>query len=555
MSGWMPSPGNALAPAGLRLLRSLAAGSAVVLSVVLPTAVAAADEPAGATVVGRLVQAWAESFPGKAGHADDGQLSWVEPAEGDPVLVDSAGVEGVPSGSTVAVTLGTDGPDGSGDGALPVLDTQVLGHSSSELPAPAPSTNQVTVAMVAPAGSDPAGDGTTLEQVVSAVEDRVAPFWAEQSDGAITLGVTEIHDWTAAAVTCEQPGQLWDDIAARVRFEPGPGKHLLLYVSRGAGCGYALAEVGTAPSSGGRIYVTDTSTSAIAHEFGHNFGLGHSSAEQCDGAVEGGFCRTVAYRDYYDVMGVSWSQTGNLNAAQAALLGLLPEAQQQLLSVKGSAITATLTPLSGRVGTRALRLTDADGIVYWLEYRTATARDGWLASSANRFGLESGVLLRRAGGLPDTSVLLDGTPTAAAGWDGDYRATLPVGVAVTVSGGDFSVVVQGLTPAGAVVSVAPNSPAGGGAPAAPAPRIPHGGVVLPGSGEAAAETLAPTVEEAPEVGAPQFSGAVQRVGPDLEPASEATRGSGALVVGAGALLVGSTLLVARRLWTGALRHH
>ena len=555
MSGWMPSPGNALAPAGLRLLRSLAAGSAVVLSVVLPTAVAAADEPAGATVVGRLVQAWAESFPGKAGHADDGQLSWVEPAEGDPVLVDSAGVEGVPSGSTVAVTLGTDGPDGSGDGALPVLDTQVLGHLSSELPAPAPSTNQVTVAMVAPAGSDPAGDGTTLEQVVSAVEDRVAPFWAEQSDGAITLGVTEIHDWTAAAVTCEQPGQLWDDIAARVRFEPGPGKHLLLYVSRGAGCGYALAEVGTTPSSGGRIYVTDTSTSAIAHEFGHNFGLGHSSAEQCDGAVEGGFCRTVAYRDYYDVMGVSWSQTGNLNAAQAALLGLLPEAQQQLLSVKGSAITATLTPLSGRVGTRALRLTDADGIVYWLEYRTATARDGWLASSANRFGLESGVLLRRAGGLPDTSVLLDGTPTAAAGWDGDYRATLPVGVPVTVSGGDFSVVVQGLTPAGAVVSVAPNSPAGGGAPATPAPRIPHGGVVLPGSGEAAAETLTPTVEEAPEVGAPQFSGAVQRVGPDLEPTSEATRGSGALVVGAGALLVGSTLLVARRLWTGALRHH
>jgi len=555
MSGWMPSPGNALAPAGLRLLRSLAAGSAVVLSVVLPTAVAAADEPAGATVVGRLVQAWAESFPGKAGHADDGQLSWVEPAEGDPVLVDSAGVEGVPSGSTVAVTLGTDGPDGSGDGALPVLDTQVLGHLSSELPAPAPSTNQVTVAMVAPAGSDPAGDGTTLEQVVSAVEDRVAPFWAEQSDGAITLGVTEIHDWTAAAVTCEQPGQLWDDIAARVHFEPGPGKHLLLYVSRGAGCGYALAEVGTAPSSGGRIYVTDTSTSAIAHEFGHNFGLGHSSAEQCDGAVEGGFCRTVAYRDYYDVMGVSWSQTGNLNAAQAALLGLLPEAQQQLLSVKGSAITATLTPLSGRVGTRALRLTDADGIVYWLEYRTATARDGWLASSANRFGLESGVLLRRAGGLPDTSVLLDGTPTAAAGWDGDYRATLPVGVPVTVSGGDFSVVVQGLTPAGAVVSVAPNSPAGGGAPATPAPRIPHGGVVLPGSGEAAAETLTPTVEEAPEVGAPQFSGAVQRVGPDLEPTSEATRGSGALVVGAGALLVGSTLLVARRLWTGALRHH
>jgi hypothetical protein len=542
MSGWMPSPRNALAAAGRRLLRSVVAGSAVAVSILLPTGVAAADEPAGTTVVGRLVQAWAEASPSETGSADHGQLSWVQPAEGDLVLVDSAGVDGVPSGSTVAVTLGT---DGSGDGALPVLDTQVLGNSSSEPAAPAPVTNQVTVAMVAPAGSDPAGDGTTLEQVVSAVQDRVAPFWAEQSGGAITLGVTAFHDWTAAAVTCEQPGLLWDDVAARVHFEPGPGKHLLLYVSRGAGCGYALAEVGTSPSSGGRLYVTDTSTSAIAHELGHNFGLGHSSAQQCDGAVEGGSCRTVAYRDYYDVMGVSWSQTGSLNAVQAAVLGLIPETQQQSLSVQGSAQSATLTPLSGRSGIRALRLTDAEGVVYWLEYRTATDRDGWLSSPANRFGLETGVLLRRTGGLPDTSVLLDGTPAAAGDWDGDYRAALPVGVPVTVSGGDFSVVVQGLTPAGAVVSVTPTPPAAARAPAAPAPQRQRGAVVLPGTEEPAAEMPAPAVEEASAFWAPEIPGAVQQVSPVLEPASESTAGSGVLVATAGTLLAASTVLVLR----------
>jgi hypothetical protein len=336
-----------------------------------------------------------------------------------------------------------------------------------------------------------------------------------------------------------------------VGFEPGPGKHLLLYVSRGAGCGYALAEVGTAPSSGGRLYVTDTSTSAIAHEFGHNFGLGHSSGQQCDGAVEGGSCRTVAYRDYYDVMGVSWSQTGSLNAAQADLLGLLPEARQQSLSVRGSATTATLTPLSARSGTRALRLTDADGVDYWLEYRTATGRDGWLASSANRYGLEAGVLLRRAGGLPDTSVLLDGTPAAAGGWDGDHRAALPVGAGVTVSGGDFTVVVEELSPAGAVVRVTPTPPVSAGAPASPAPRAPRGAVVMPGAGEGATDSPA-AVQDAPASRAPEIP-SIRQAGPELQAAGEATTGSGVLVAGAGTLLAGSALLVVRRVRVVALR--
>jgi hypothetical protein len=54
----MPAARNVLAPARRRLLRSLVAGSAVAVSVLLPGAVAAADEPAGTRVVGRLVQAW-----------------------------------------------------------------------------------------------------------------------------------------------------------------------------------------------------------------------------------------------------------------------------------------------------------------------------------------------------------------------------------------------------------------------------------------------------------------------------------------------------------------
>jgi hypothetical protein len=548
MTGWMASSLLVRAPlARRRLLRSLAVAAAVVSGAVAPVglsgAVASADAVAGQTLEGQLVQAWAEAEPADAGHdanghEADGLVSWVQPAEGEPVLIESDAVDGVPSGSTVEVTVG---PSSSDDGPLPVVGATV---TSTPAVAPARVTNEVTVAMVAPAGSVPTGDGTPLAKVVAAVEDGVAPFWSAQTDGAINLHVTATHDWAPASVGCAQPGLLWDEVAARVRFVPGPGKHLLLYVSRDSDCAYALAEVGRTPSSGGRLYVRDTTTSVIAHEFGHNFGLGHSSAQQCDGTVEDGSCRTVAYRDYYDVMGVSGAQTGTLNAAQAALLGALPASQQQALTVWGSATTATLSPLSGRAGTRGLQLTDADGVGYWLEFRTATGQDGWL-SSANRFGLETGVLLRRAGGLPDTSVLLDGTPSATAGWDADYRAALPVGVAVPVSGGDFSVVVQSVSAAGAVVSVTPTPPAAAGTPA-PAPQRAPGGVVMSGTG-AAAEDPAVTVDEPAKLWAPVHSGAVHASDTMLRSVSDAGSGTAYLVAVAGAALAGATLLVVRRL--------
>jgi hypothetical protein len=313
--------------------------------------------------------------------------------------------------------------------------------------------------------------------------------------------------------------------------------------------------VGSAVTSGGMLYVSEALPSAIAHELGHNFGLGHSSGMQCDAAVETGICRTAGYRDYYDVMGASWSQMGALTAVQAARLGVLPAAQQQSMSVRDSDATVTLAPLSGDTGTRALRLTDATGTDYWLEYRAAAGQDAWLGTAANGFGLDTGVLLHRAGDLPDTSLLLDGTPSATAGWERDLQAALPLGRAVSVSGGTFSVVVESVSAAGAVVHVTPHPPAAAPAPVSSAAPAPGG--VMPGRSSGTGAAAAPATEAAAPPAAafraPYVPSMVHRLTPSLESAADTTAGVGFVVVLAGAVLAAAMLFVLRRLRAVARR--
>jgi hypothetical protein len=538
-----------------------AVASAVLLSVLLP-GTAAADEPAGTTVVGELVQAWAETAEhGSVVEVAPAPLSWVETVSGDAVPVASDDVAGLLPGSTVSVTVDGE-PTEEGGTAHAVLEAEVLQPPAAQTAQVAPAgpvTNQVTVAMVAPAGTSP-DPALQLAQVVDLVDGPVAEFWADETGGAVRVGVTTSRNWFATAAGCATPAALWSEAARVVGFEAGPGRHLMLVLPGSApGCAYALAEVGSSAGSGGRFYVTDDSASVIAHELGHNFGLAHSSGAQCDGTVDSGTCRTVAYRDHYDVMGVSWERTGSLNVVQAAALGVLAEAQVQRVPLAGGPATVTLAPVSGRNGVRAVRLTDTAGVDHWLEYRPAAGRDAWLGTDADPFDLDTGVLLRRAGAFPDTSVLLDGSPSGAAGWDGDLQAALVPGSPVAVSGGQFTIEVTGITAEGAVVSVLPS-------PSAVAPEAPAPGAAAP------AGAVLPGREAADSAGVPGEGADPARPGGPAElpvsaAAPHAARGPGAVVSGRPALaaaaasaveqgarfvtvlgvaLAGTGLLVARR---------
>ena len=434
------------------------------------------DAPAvGDVVVGELVQGYADPGPATEGahaeeeheehteHQDGGLLSWVRDDTGAAVRVPTGEVEDVEVGATLEVTVGGMVQDEATEAGLEpardLLTAEVVAPAQGPVASPttAPVNHPVTVVMLQPAGVP--RDSTTLAQVTAAVNTSVGDFWEEQSGGAVRFGVVAGFDWTATTATCAEPMEMWRAAAARAGWTEGARKHLLVYVPSGSpGCSYGLGTVGGSLDDGGLAYVEAAATSVIAHEFGHNLGLGHSSAVQCDGAIEGGTCRRVPYGDYYDVMGISWDEVGSLVAPQADLLGVLAAGDQAAVAATDPGGSFTLTPYGSGGGLRALRLTGLDGSVYWLEYRTAVGQDTWLGSSANWTGIRPGLLLRRETSGGDTSLLLDASPVPAGSWDADLTQPFDWSQPTHLVGAGSFVLTLRATAAGVVVDVTTDSP-------------------------------------------------------------------------------------------------
>src|SRR3954469_3098438 len=161
----------------------LLAVAAVCAGVLLPAASAAADEPAGTTVVGELVQAYPEQAQPEHEGTADAPLSWIRTAAGESVRVDTADLADVPAGSTVSVDVGGEVHDAATadgyDPAQAVLASDVLeSPAAAALPAAA-VTDEVAVVQVTPPGVAP--DGVGLQQLVDTVNGPVAGFWSAQS--------------------------------------------------------------------------------------------------------------------------------------------------------------------------------------------------------------------------------------------------------------------------------------------------------------------------------------------------------------------------------------
>ncbi|MFN8076833.1 MAG: hypothetical protein U0Q15_15640 [Kineosporiaceae bacterium] len=456
-------------------------------------AVRAPHVPAGTTTAsGVVTRIWLDPAQGETSASGEESATWVV-GDAGRVQVPSAALQGVPDGSTVEVDLAATTAQRAprvrkvvrakvlrraaaasragveaGTTALSPAATGVATQAATTA-APAPIAHTTTLVLVRAAGA--AADTMTLSTLKTRMNEAAA-YWSAQSRGKVAITTSKTYtnastgDWLTTRAGCADYYGLWNEVAAKVGFTAADRNHLVLYVTTAAtGCSAGLGTVGSSLGSGGYLYVQGNLTGLVAHELGHNFSLGHSNGLQCNGTADGvatttgtgtsatttwtNGCATKGYRDYYDVMGVSWANLGTLSTFHARRLGVLPASQ---LGSVTSPSWVTLAPVGATSGIVSTEVRDPSGTVYTMEYRAAVGADAWLASNAR--GLRPGVVLRRANPAATTqTLLLDASPSATTAWASDWDEPLGVGAPITSASGRLRVEVTSATATQAVVSV------------------------------------------------------------------------------------------------------
>ena len=288
--------------------------------------------------------------------------------------------------------------------ALPVTDAEVA------LPAEAAETtgvpHQADIVMFKQSGQTVPSDSE-----IDALITRVSDFWVAQSNGRFGgIASASIKRLAISSADVCSSRVAWEKAAgAYGRTQSsyataGSTRHLIALVID-SGCGAGMGTVGS-KLNGGIVWANlDDYTASrgavvgaqtLAHEFGHNFGLGHANARLCSGStpdsktVSGTAaspCADSEYGDLWSVMGVGIRGYTSRPAALAIN-------QRDFLDATGGDMLQTVTPAGGASqtfvlnaltagsGLRGIRVEPELGEPFYVEYRNGSGQDSGMPQAS-----------------------------------------------------------------------------------------------------------------------------------------------------------------------------
>lgn len=329
---------------------------------------------------------------------------------------------------------------------------------------------------------------------VDSALQTIGTFWKSQSAnqvaGIVKPGAVK-RTVVPRAIACDVD-LAWDralrdfgDPSGDRYFTTSDARHLMVIVPTSCSAGSGWGTIG-ALNQGGLIWTSHESlvgTSTLAHEFGHNLGLGHSNSHSCPGQLvegtlraDGTFsdgCHDNEYGDAYDVMAASYSFGGVTNAQIPALnvthksaLGAL--SSTDLPTIKRTATlgsqsrTFALNPISATSGLRGLRVVDPrTNEQYFVEYRSGTGMDAGALYTGNYYEeLAPGVRVLRSRGATELTGSTSAVLTLPNPADPDYRHfAMKTGESLKIPSGNLTVKVGALGASAAVTITLGSGPA------------------------------------------------------------------------------------------------